>query len=104
MSQPLWRKLWVRKLSSRLGLPSGVRKRPIRVRGEWLGAGGPEQLEDRTVPATTYIWTGGSSTNWSDPLNWNAGVGFPQNPGDVAQFTTLSLGAQTVNIDVPVSV
>src|SRR4051812_24751273 len=103
MSQ-LWRKSWVRTLSSRLGAPAAARKQPIRVRGERLGADLLEQLEDRVVPATTYSWTGASSTNWSDPGNWSVGVGYPQFPGDKAQFINPIGTPQAVTVDVPASV
>lgn len=92
----------MRKLSSRLGDLAGVRRRPIRVRGDRLGADLIEQLEDRVVPAT-YIWAGGSSANWSDPANWG-GAGFPSLPGDIAQFTAPIGTAQTINVDVAASV
>lgn len=46
--------------------------------------------------AADYSWTGnGGDTNWTTPLNWQGGTGFPGASGDVA---TLS-AADTVKLN-----
>jgi autotransporter-associated beta strand protein len=65
-----------------------------------------ERFEDRVVPANTYLWTGATSTNWTDAGNWTAVGGatgtYPgdgvDGSGDVAQFLgTGALPSATVN-------
>jgi len=41
--------------------------------------------------ATTYIWTGGTSTSWANPANWNPNTGYPGlATNDIAQIGVIS--------------
>ncbi len=72
-------------------------------RGLWL-----EPLEDRTL-LSTFQWLGGGATaNWNDPTNWNRTAGttgtFPSVAGDIARFTGTYTAAQTVTVNVAITV
>ena len=38
--------------------------------------------------ATTYTWTGNSSTNWATSANWSPSTGYPSSTSDIAQFNS----------------
>jgi hypothetical protein len=38
--------------------------------------------------ATTYTWTGNSSTNWATNNNWSPSTGYPSSTSDIAQFNS----------------
>jgi autotransporter-associated beta strand protein len=64
-----------------------------------------ETLEDRCVPATTFVWNGASGVNtlWSNPDNWdhNAGAsGAPQGNGEVIIFPATA-SSFTSTFDLP---
>jgi autotransporter-associated beta strand protein len=54
-------------------------------------------LATRAAEAATDTWTGASSANWSDPLNWTGGNAPPQN-GDVLNFDGTANLASTNDI------
>jgi hypothetical protein len=63
-----------------------------------------ESLEERRLLSKTTVWTGNNSlvdTNWSDALNWSAGV--PES-GDTAVFNDDSAAAQFSTVDQPFTI
>src|SRR5712691_6796394 len=64
---------WLRKLlttKSKSSRGGSLRK---RSRGKFRSQFWVERLEDRSVPTAT-AWIGGTSTSFSTPSNWSAGV------------------------------
>jgi len=61
-------------------------------------------LNARSAQATSYTWTGGSTTsnNWSDVANWGAS-GYPSASGDVATITNVASGQPTLDVAVAIT-
>jgi len=52
---------------------------------------------------TDYVWQTDGSGSWTDPVNW-APAGFPDAPGDSAQFDLPLTGPITVQVNTPITV
>src|SRR3954451_19470790 len=91
---------WRKGLHHKVKAPMGVSRNVLSkfFRHLWV-----EPLEDRTLPSTFQSLGTGANNNWANPNNWSP-TGFPNAPGDVAQFTGSYSAAQTVLVNQAITV